>query len=105
VVGSDRKIMYANHAVVARVGESPEQLSTDWLERMGIFKVSQDELEGAFDRTVDASAGSVETLMVSQWAFLVMTPLKMIRPDGSERFVVLAIRGERNTNGDAKKSD
>jgi DNA-binding NtrC family response regulator len=105
VVGSDRQIMYANRTVVSAVGESPEALSIDWLERMGIFKVSQEALEGAFDRTVQASAGAVETLMVSRWAFLVMTPLKLIRPDGSERFVVLAIRGERNTNGAGKKED
>ena len=99
VVGSDRKIMYANQAVVNVVGESPVKLSTDWLEQMGITKVSQDELEQAFDRTATASTGAVETLMVTKWAFLVMTPLKLIRPDGSERFVVLAIRGERRGNG------
>jgi DNA-binding NtrC family response regulator len=98
VVGSDRKIMYANQAVVGRVGDSPLDLSTSWLERMGISRVTQEELEAAFDRTVSASTGAVETLVVSRWAFLVMTPLKLIRPDGSERFVVLAIRGERKQN-------
>ncbi|MBW2278139.1 MAG: response regulator [Deltaproteobacteria bacterium] len=99
VVGSDRKIIYANQVVVGALRESPIKLSTEWLEQMGITKVSQDELEQAFDRTATASTGAVETLMVSKWAFLVMTPLKLIRPDGTERFVVLAIRGERRGNG------
>jgi len=99
VVGSDRRIMYANRVVLKTLGETPISLSTDWLARMGITKVSQEELEQAFDRTATASTGAVETLVISKWAFLVMTPLKLIRPDGSERFVVLAIRGERGSNG------
>jgi PAS domain-containing protein len=52
VVGSDRKIMYANQTVVHAVGDSPLVLSTDWLERMGIARVTQQDLEAALDRTV-----------------------------------------------------
>ncbi len=103
VAGPDRKILFANRAVVETVGESPEMLATDWLEQVGVTKVSDSDLDSAFKRALDADAGSIETLLISKWSFLVMTPLKMLRPDGSERFVALAIRGERRYKSDTPK--
>ena len=103
LAGPDRKILFANRAVVETVGESPEMLATDWLEQVGVTKVSDSDLETAFNRALEADAGSIETLLISKWSFLVMTPLKMLRPDGSERFVALAIRGERRYKSNTPK--
>jgi FixJ family two-component response regulator len=98
VVGSNRKILFANKAVVSRIGQSPIKLSTDWLEQMGVYKVTEKELTSAINRTIVSIPGSVETLVVSKWSFLIMTPLKLLRPDRTEKFVALAIRGERRQN-------
>jgi PAS domain-containing protein len=95
VAGSNREIIYANSHVVSAIGHSPEQLSIEWLAEMGVGKVTEEELEGVFDKALGSGPGSVETVFLSQWSFLVMTPLKLIRPDRTERFVALAIRGER----------
>ena len=99
VVGSDRKIVYANSHVVQLLGHSPLQLSIDWLQKMGLNKVTEEELASAFGRAISSKPGSIETLALSKWAFLVMMPIKMLRPDNSEQFVALAIRGERRVHG------
>jgi len=99
VIGVNREVIFANQAVVNRVGESPIRLSTNWLKQMGVHRVTEEELVSAIDRTMGSQPGSIETLVISKWSFLVMTPLKLLRPDRTERFVALAIRGERKQNG------
>ncbi len=95
VVGADRRIMFANSHVVSKVGQSPDVLTTDLLSRMGVSVVDDEKLKAAFAHMVNSKPGTIETLVMSKWSFLVMTPLKLLRPDHTERFVVLAIRGER----------
>lgn len=95
VAGSDRRIIFANNHVISKVGKVPEKLSTEWLGQVGIHNVSEEELDIAFSRMIQSKPGTIETMMVSQWAFLIMTHLKLVRPDLTERFVTLAIRGER----------
>jgi DNA-binding NtrC family response regulator len=91
-------IQFANRHVVDRLGHQPSKLAADWLRRLGVTNVTDQQLEAAFVRTMGLRAGSIETLFLSQWAFLVMTPLKLVRPDGTDRFVAVAIRGERGSS-------
>ena len=95
IAGSDRRILYANHHVISSLGNSPDTLSTQWLSQMGVNKLAEEELAEIFSRAVKASPGAIETVVLSKWSFLVMTPIKMVRPDSTERYVALAIRGER----------
>jgi hypothetical protein len=95
VASADRKILYANKHIVSSGADTPTDLTCEWLEQMGMTNISEEKLEAAFSSAVKSRPGSVETLFLSKWAFLVMTSLKLVRPDLTERFVALAIRGER----------
>jgi len=95
VAGSDRQILFANQNVVNAIGQPPERLTAELLQRMGVTKVTEKELATAFSSAVESRPGTIETLVLSRWSFLVMTPLKLLRPDRTEKFVALAIRGER----------
>lgn len=100
VIGTNRQIMFANQHIIKTVGETPRTLSAQWLEKVGISQVEEDKLDEAFNRMMRANPGSVETLAISQWAFLIMTPLRLVKPDLTERFVAVAIRGERSRKRD-----
>lgn len=95
VAGPEREVLYANQHVVSKIGKAPESLATDWLKTMGLFTITEEDLRTSFGRMMSAKPGTIETLMLSKWSFLVMTPLKLLRPNGSVQFVALAIRGER----------
>jgi PAS domain-containing protein len=99
VAGSDRRVMYANRHVAEKLGRAPELLSAEWLQQVGVKDVTEQQLADAYAQAMQARPGVIETLVVSRWAFLVMTPLKLLRPDGTQRFVAVAIRGERNLPG------
>ncbi len=88
--------MFASSHVVDKVGRMPNRLSTDWLKTMGVSKVTEESLEAAFVRAIGSNPGSLEVLTTSKWSFLVMTPLRLVKPDNTERFVALMIRGERH---------
>ncbi len=105
VAGADRRILFANRHVTSAVDRSPDRLSADLLRQMGIARVGEEELEAAFTRVVNSRPGTIETLVLSKWAFLIMTPLRLLRPDSSERFVALAIRGERRPRDDGLQSE
>lgn len=96
VIGANREIMFVNNHITKTIDETPRCISAEWLDKVGVPKVSDDELNKAFERIMNANPGCVETLMVSKWAFLVMTPIKIVQPDLTERFVAIAIRGERS---------
>lgn len=95
VVSSDRTILFANRHVTDKLEEAPTRLDTDWLKQLGVSEITEDDLGPAFSRMINSHPGTVETLQISRWAFLIMTSLKLVKPDGSEKFVALAIRGER----------
>lgn len=97
VLGSDRRLVFANRHVAPQISDPPPQLGTEWLQSVGVRGLDEEEVNKAFRRSMTAVPGSVETVMLSKWAFLVMTPIKLITPEATERFVALAIRGERNT--------
>jgi len=96
VVGSDKRIIFTNEHVVQKTEPPPEQISAEWLAPMGVAGITEEELEAAFNQSIGSEPGTIETVMLSKWAFLVLTPLRLVRPDLTERYVALAIRGERN---------
>lgn len=95
VIGSDSRIIFANRHVLDRMDEPPSRLSTGWLSPMGITGMSEGDLKAAFERVLASKPGMIETIAVSKWAFLMMTPLRLVKPGATERFVAMAIRGER----------
>jgi DNA-binding NtrC family response regulator len=95
VANAEGKIIFANRHVVEKVGQTPPMMATDWLSTMGVSIPAPEELNDAFTTALEATPGAVRTLVVSRWSFLVMTPVKLVRPDLTERFVAVAIRGER----------
>ncbi len=95
VVSAEREILFANRHVTDKLSDPPSRLSTDWLRQLGVSEITEDDLAPAFTRMIESQPGTIETLQISQWAFLIMTSIKLLKPDGSERFVALAIRGER----------
>lgn len=103
VADAERRIVYANRRVLQNAGETGTRLTIADLRRMGLGSLSEDELEAAFRRAVGAHPGTIETLVLSEWSFLIMTPLKIIRPGGGQQYVALAIRGERRAHGDAEE--
>jgi DNA-binding response OmpR family regulator len=95
VVGHDRRIILANRSVVEKAGEPPEELSAEWLKKVGLPNLTDAALLEVFNRTCGGRLGMIETLMLTQWSFLVMTPLTLLGPDLTERIVAIVIRGER----------
>jgi len=100
VADSERRVMFANRHIVTTIGLSPEELCSEWLGDMGVKNVTDEQLDEAFANVMGSAPGTIETLLISKWAFLIMTPLKLIRPDSSEKYVALAIRGERKYKSD-----
>ena len=103
VVDSNRQILYANRHVTERLGESPQELAAEWLRRIGLASLTDDRLLAAYREAIAARPGSIEPLVLAEWSFLVMTPLKLVRPNGAERCVALAIRGERQASASGKE--
>jgi len=99
VLGSDRRIVFANQHVVRKAAPPPARISAEWLSPMGVAGITDEKLEEAITQSLGAESGSIETLVVSRWAFLVLTPLRIVKPDLTERFIVIAIRGERTRRG------
>jgi FixJ family two-component response regulator len=99
VASVKREVMYANRQVLVCLGQSPQTLTVETLRLLGLPTVGEEQFEQAFERASQSGPGMVETLVLSEWSFLVMTPLTLLRADGSRRYVALAIRGER-TNPD-----
>lgn len=100
VVGSDKRIIFTNKHVAQKTEPPPDQLSAEWLGPMGVAAITNEQLDAAFAQSISAEPGTIETVMLSKWAFLVLTPLRLVRPDLTERYVALAIRGERNQRPD-----
>ncbi len=98
VLGSDRRITFANRHVMEKTKPVPKNFSADWIRPMGLPKITDEHIVGAFDRAMKSKPGFIETLAVSKWAFMIMTPLRIIRPGGAERYIAVAIRGERKQN-------
>jgi DNA-binding NtrC family response regulator len=98
VASGNREVLYANRHIAERLGKSPEVLSAEWLREVGLGEVTDAQLEDAYQQAIHARPGAIETLVLSKWAFLVMTPIKLIRPDGTQKFVALAVRGERKAS-------
>ena len=95
VIAADRRVVFANRHLAKTVGSCPPRLSVDWLPRMGIHGLTEESLAEGFARALDAGPGTIETVSVSQWSFIVMTPLRLVRQGEVDNFVALAIRGER----------
>jgi DNA-binding NtrC family response regulator len=95
VVDADRRIVFANRHVVEKIGPTPPVLAADWLVPLGLPTLTEEALQEVFERTLRNHLGSIETLMLTQWSFLVMTPLTLLEPSGTVRVVTIVIRGER----------
>lgn len=96
VVGADRGVLFANRHVMERSrATTAARLSPEWLEMVGLANVSESDLDETFARAIGSPPGTIETLALSTWAFLVMTPLRLVGPDTGARFVALVMRGER----------
>jgi len=99
VVGADRRILYANRHVVEKTGPAEGRLTPEYLRPIGIAAITQEALDAAFETTMGARLGTIETLMLTSYSFLVMTPLTLLGPSSAERYVALVIRGERRPSG------
>lgn len=95
VVGADGELVFANSHVVEKTGKTPKRLNNEWLGLVGINNVAESKIDEVFQRALGNRLGTVETLMVTEWSFLVMTPLTLMGPEGAEHFVAVVIRGER----------
>ncbi len=94
VASSRREVLYFNSHVAERLGTAPDVLSAEWLRDVGLGQVTDEQLADAYQHAVEAHPGAVETLVLSHQALLVMTPIRLQRPDGSQKFVALAVRGD-----------
>ena len=97
VVRSDRRVLFANAHVVEKTGSTPARLSADWLELVGIRGVTEAALDDGLQRTLASRLGTIETIVLNKWSFLVLAPLTIVGPESSEHFVAVVIRGERTT--------
>jgi DNA-binding NtrC family response regulator len=95
VVSPTREVLFANRHVVDKTGATPKRLDPVWLKKMGLPRLEEDQLSTSFASILTAAPGTITTMAQSRWSFLLMTPLRLLRPDGGERYVALAIRGER----------
>ncbi len=89
------KVRFANRHVIEKVGNPPTRLCADWLSPLGLSGITDQQLHEAVSRTLENSHGHVETLVISRWAFLLLTGLRILTPKMDERCLVMAIRGER----------
>ncbi|MBI5538273.1 MAG: response regulator [Deltaproteobacteria bacterium] len=94
VVDADRSVIFANRHVVERTGSSPAVLAADWLSPIGLGEISDPALQDMFTRTMGNRLGTIETLVMKDSSFVIMTPLTLVGPDGTERYVAVVIRGD-----------
>jgi len=99
VTGPQHEVIFANKHVTDKVKPAPTRLEADWLRVMGITGIQQDQLDAAVASVLVSKPGTIETVLLSKWAFLVMTPLTLVRPGSTDRFIAVAIRGERGSGG------
>jgi DNA-binding NtrC family response regulator len=99
VTGPQQEVIFANRHVTDKVSPAPTRLEADWLRVMGITGIQQERLDEAFAAVLASKPGTIETVLLSKWAFLVMTPLTLVRPNSTDRFIAVAIRGERGSGG------
>jgi DNA-binding NtrC family response regulator len=99
VTGSQNEVIFANRHVTEKIEPPPTRLEAGWLRTMGITGLQQDQLDVAVASVLASKPGTIETVLLSKWAFLVMTPLTLVKPDSTDRFIAVAIRGERGRGG------
>lgn len=97
IANSNRHIIYANDRVVNAIGDARSVLDADGLYAIGVEDVTQARLRSAFDNTMRSDSGSIETLIDSEKVSVIMTPLNLNRPNGSEKCVVVAIHDKRRS--------
>jgi len=118
VADAEQHTVFANQHVTARLGEVPPMLAPQWLAKLGVQTLAKDTLDATFARVLNERPGAVETVDCSQWSFIAMTPLKLLRTqpslgapaaaaddpaglehapkvDATDKYVVLVVRGER----------
>lgn len=95
LLASDRRVAFANKHLLEKTAQIPERATAAWLLPLGLPQLTDEQLVEAFERALDSPPGHIETLVVSRWAFLLMTPLRLQKPGATERYVAIAIRGER----------
>ena len=95
MAAADGSVVFANRHIREKLATTPQRLTADWLARLGLWDITQPLIDEALQRVLGSDSGSFETLVLSQWAFVIMAPLTLVRADGTEQLVALAVRGER----------
>ncbi len=96
VADRNREVVYANQHLTSKLRSAPPHLSAAWLTEVSGAAVSEEQLDAAYEQALAARPGVIATITLSDWAFLIMTPIRLVRPDGDQRFVAVAVRGERH---------
>jgi DNA-binding NtrC family response regulator len=95
MAAADGSIVFANRHVTEKLAARPARLSAEWLAKLGLWDITQPALDEAMERVLRSESGDFQTLVLNQWAFVIMAPLRLLRADGTQQLVALAVRGER----------
>jgi FixJ family two-component response regulator len=95
MVAADGSVVFANRHITEKLAGTPTRLDAEWLARLGLRDITQPVIDEALQRVLQSDRGDFETLVLSQWAFVIMAPLTLQRADGTQQLVALAVRGER----------
>jgi len=98
VLDKDLTIRYANRQL-AKVSEMPlgkfdDKFVKD-LEKIGIVNLSYETMISTINTVMESPMGTLETVRVGKYAFILLTPITIVNKDDRETVVLMALRGER----------
>lgn len=97
-VDRDMKLCYMNRHLAEKVKIRPQQaLDEEFLKnlsKVGIQGLSYESL-AAINKLFESPPGTIETIRIGEYAYLILLSMMVVTEEKTERVVVLAMRGER----------
>lgn len=95
VLDAKQNVLFANRFVKERAGEMATTITSELLGAMGLTELSLDAFSETATKVLHESAPAVECIEVSKYAFVMMTKLFVVTDSGTNKVLLVILRGER----------